>query len=66
MARLTLVGLLAIPWLLLAGLASGDAVQDLEVKGRPAIDARIAQSTTCTKDKLQVRREWYVMAFRDG
>ncbi|KAK3311021.1 uncharacterized protein B0T15DRAFT_499059 [Chaetomium strumarium] len=58
MARLSLVALLAVPWLLLAGLASGDAVLDLQNKGRPSIDAQIAKSTTCTKDKLRVRREW--------
>ncbi|KAK4039370.1 hypothetical protein C8A01DRAFT_47161 [Parachaetomium inaequale] len=58
MARLTLVGLLAVPWLLLAGLVSGDAVLDLQTKGRPSIDAQIAKSTTCTKANLKVRREW--------
>ncbi|KAL2169412.1 hypothetical protein VTG60DRAFT_6041 [Thermothelomyces hinnuleus] len=58
MARLTLARLLAVPWLLLPGLVSGDAVLDLQEKGRPAIDAQLAKSTTCTKEKLQVRREW--------
>jgi len=58
MARLTLVGLLAVPWLLLAGLVSGDAVLDLQNKGRPNIDAQLAKSTTCTKANLKVRREW--------
>jgi tyrosinase len=58
MTRLSLVALLAVPWLLLTGLVSGDAVADLEKKGRPSIDAQIAKSRTCTKDKLQVRREW--------
>jgi tyrosinase len=33
---------------------------DLQTKGRAAIDAAIAKSTSCTKDKLRVRREWYV------
>jgi len=33
-------------------------VGDLQTKGRPAIDAAIAKSKTCTKEKLQVRREW--------
>lgn len=61
MARLSLIGLLAVPWLLLAGLASGDAVTDLQNKGRPSIDAQLAKSTTCTKDKLKVRREWCVL-----
>ncbi|KAK4103364.1 Di-copper centre-containing protein, partial [Parathielavia hyrcaniae] len=58
MTRLTLIGLLAVPWLLLAGLVSADAVLDLQNKGRPSIDAQIAKSATCTKDKLKVRREW--------
>jgi tyrosinase len=58
MARLALFGLLAVPWLLLVGLVSGDAVLDLQNKGRPSIDAQIAKSKTCTKDKLRVRREW--------
>lgn len=58
MARLSLVTLLAVPWLLLTGLVSADAVADLEKKGRPSIDAQIAKSATCTKGKLQVRREW--------
>lgn len=44
--------------LALAGLAAADAVSDLEAKGRPALDATMAKSTTCSKDKLQVRREW--------
>lgn len=58
MARLTLFGLLAVPWLLLLSLVSADAVLDLQKKGRPSIDAQIAKSATCTKDKLKVRREW--------
>jgi tyrosinase len=58
MARLSVLALLAVPWLLLVSLVSGDAVGDLQTKGRPAIDAAIAKSKTCTKEKLQVRREW--------
>ncbi|KAK3899123.1 hypothetical protein C8A05DRAFT_37278 [Staphylotrichum tortipilum] len=58
MARLTLVGLLAVPWLLLVSLVSADAVLDLQNKGRASFDAKIATSATCTKDKLKVRREW--------
>lgn len=58
MARLSLVALLAVPWLMLVDFAAGDAVLDLQNKGRPNIDAQIAKSSTCTKDKLQVRREW--------
>jgi len=44
----------------LLSLVSGDIVQDLSDKGRAQVDARIAKSKTCTKEKLQVRREWYV------
>lgn len=40
-------------------LCAADVVSDLATKGRPAVDAAIAKSTTCTKEKLQVRREWY-------
>lgn len=58
MARLTLAGMLVVPWLLLASLVSGDAVLDLQNKGRPNIDAQLAKSKTCTKENLQVRREW--------
>ncbi|KAB5559646.1 hypothetical protein GE09DRAFT_1285613 [Coniochaeta sp. 2T2.1] len=62
MARRSLASLafLAVPWLLLSlvGLASGDAVLDLQNKGRPNLDAQLAKSKTCTKDKLSVRREW--------
>lgn len=59
MARISLA-LLAVPWLLLMSLVSGDAVKDLQDKGRPAVDAQIAKSKTCTKQTLQVRREWWV------
>ncbi|KAK0730293.1 hypothetical protein B0H67DRAFT_503586 [Lasiosphaeris hirsuta] len=58
MARFSAFALLAVPWLLLAGLVSGDAVLDLQNKGRPSVDAQIAKSKTCTKANLQVRREW--------
>jgi tyrosinase len=43
---------------LLSVLCAADAVSDLAAKGRPNIDAAIAKSTTCTKDKLRVRKEW--------
>ena len=45
---------------LLSALCAADAVSDLQTKGRPNIDAAIASSTTCTKDKVKVRKEWYV------
>lgn len=44
--------------LFLAALIRGDAVSDLWDKGKPALDAQLAKSTTCTKDQLVVRREW--------
>jgi len=43
---------------LLLALCSADAVSDLQTKGRAAFDAQLAKSKTCTKDKLQVRKEW--------
>ncbi|KAK4187244.1 hypothetical protein QBC35DRAFT_410854 [Podospora australis] len=58
MARFSVFALLAVPWLLLTGVASADAVNDLEKKGRPQIDAALAKSKTCTKANLKVRREW--------
>jgi tyrosinase len=42
----------------LSTLCAADAVSDLQTKGRAAFDAQLAKSTTCTKDKLQVRKEW--------
>ncbi|OAA60536.1 putative domain, di-copper centre [Niveomyces insectorum RCEF 264] len=57
-----------VPVVLLAALASSvagapaatkaDAVLDLQKKGRPQLDAAIAKSKTCTKEKLEIRREW--------
>ena len=44
----------------LSVLCAADAVSDLQTKGRAAVDAVVAKSTTCTKDKLQVRKEWLV------
>jgi hypothetical protein len=44
----------------LVGLVTADAVNDLEASGRPALDAIISQSSTCSSEKLEVRREWYV------
>lgn len=42
----------------LASIAAADVVNDLENEGRPALDAAMAASTTCSEDQLQVRREW--------
>jgi tyrosinase len=44
----------------LSALCAADAVGDLQTKGRAALDAQLAKSKTCTKEKLQVRREWSV------
>ncbi|KAL2268832.1 hypothetical protein VTJ83DRAFT_3678 [Remersonia thermophila] len=55
MTRFSLAGLVTA---LLAGVASADPVLDLQNQGRPQIDAALARSSTCTKEKLQVRREW--------
>jgi tyrosinase len=51
--------LLAPVVLFFAAQATADAVSDLQDKGRAAINAQLAKSTTCTKDKLLVRQEWY-------
>jgi hypothetical protein len=51
---------LLVTFALLAVYVQGDAVGDLQTKGRPAVDAAIAKSTTCTKDKVKVRKEWCV------
>ncbi|KAL1841066.1 hypothetical protein VTJ49DRAFT_7450 [Mycothermus thermophilus] len=50
MTRLSLAGLVTV---LLAGAASADPVLDLQNQGRPQIDAAIAKSSKCTKEKLQ-------------
>lgn len=52
-ALVTLVSFLRV-------LVSADAINNLEAQGRPAMYAALANSTTCTKEKLQIRREWYV------
>ncbi|KAH6662025.1 hypothetical protein B0J14DRAFT_310949 [Halenospora varia] len=50
---------LALPFLsLFADVVQGDALGDLQTKGRAAIDAQLAKSTTCTKATLKVRKEW--------
>ncbi|CAG8972084.1 hypothetical protein HYALB_00004950 [Hymenoscyphus albidus] len=36
----------------------GDAVSDLQTKGRTQINAQLAKSKTCTAANLQVRKEW--------
>lgn len=43
-----------------AAVVAADAVEDLQDQGRPALDAVMEQSKTCSKDQLEVRREWYV------
>lgn len=44
--------------LLLSGLVYADPVLDLQNKGRPAWDAQLAKSKTCTAANLKVRKEW--------
>lgn len=39
---------------------SADAIDDIEAQGRPALFAALANSTTCTKENMRIRREWYV------
>lgn len=60
LGALTCLRLFTAVWLLFAliSLVNGDAVLDLQTKGRPNLDAQLANSKTCTKDKLSVRREW--------
>lgn len=66
MARLLTFALLAVQWLLLVSFVSGDAVGDLLKKGRPSLDALVAKSKTCTKERLEIRREWYVCFLSDS
>src|SRR3954470_21188253 len=40
-------------------LCAADPVDDLLAQYRPVMNAAIANSTTCTKDKVRIRREWY-------
>ena len=44
--------------LLFSGLVSADSLSDLQTKGRAAINAQLAKSTTCTAANLKVRHEW--------
>ncbi|KAF7443068.1 Tyrosinase domain containing protein [Pyrenophora tritici-repentis] len=43
---------------LLSVLCAAGPVEDLLAKCRPIMDAHVAKSQTCTKDKVQIRREW--------
>jgi tyrosinase len=58
MLRLVTFALFVAQWLLFSQLVNGDAVLDLWTKGLPALEAQLAKSKTCTKDKVQVRKEW--------
>ncbi|KAI8627356.1 Di-copper centre-containing protein [Xylariaceae sp. FL1651] len=58
MLSITKLALFCANLLLLLTSVYADAVSDLWDKGKPALDAQLAKSTTCTKDKLLVRREW--------
>jgi tyrosinase len=42
----------------LLGPVSGSALNVLEEKGRVQLDVLLAESKTCTKDRLMIRREW--------
>ena len=49
----------SIAWLALLPLVwAGDVVLDLQNEGRSQVNAMVAKSKTCTKEKLQIRREW--------
>ncbi|KAG9230340.1 hypothetical protein BJ875DRAFT_158608 [Amylocarpus encephaloides] len=58
------IGLLAWTLSLFEGV-NADALGDLQTKGRPAISAQLAKSTTCTAAKLQVRKEWGDVSIAD-
>lgn len=58
MMRVLALTLAVAQLLLLISFTNADAVYDLWTKGQPALDTQLAKSTTCTKDKLQVRKEW--------
>lgn len=58
MSRLARIALVALQILLLSSIVDADAVLDLWTKGQPSLDAQLAKSTTCSKDKLQIRKEW--------
>ena len=57
MARFGLFALLAAAYVL---PVFGVTVEELQRKGRLQVDARVAKSKTCTKENLQIRREWCV------
>jgi len=42
----------------LARFSLADTVSDLQTKGRTALNAQLAQSSTCSNDELQIRQEW--------
>ncbi|KAL6150286.1 hypothetical protein ACJBU6_10585 [Exserohilum turcicum] len=50
---------------LLHVVVARDLVTDLVRRGRPAMNAAIANSTTCTKEKLRIRREWGDISARE-
>ncbi|KAM0820779.1 hypothetical protein AB5N19_06599 [Seiridium cardinale] len=58
MLRLVSFVLVTLQLLLLPILVNADAVLGLWIKGQLALDAQLAKSTTCPKDKLQIRKEW--------
>ncbi|ETS85773.1 hypothetical protein PFICI_03798 [Pestalotiopsis fici W106-1] len=58
MSRLVRIAVVALQLWLLSSVVNADAVLDLWTKGQPSLDAQLAKSTTCTKEKLQIRKEW--------
>ncbi|KAI0016289.1 hypothetical protein F4780DRAFT_696440 [Xylariomycetidae sp. FL0641] len=52
------IATISLQGLLYISAASADAVSDLWDKGKPALEAQLAKSTTCTKENLLVRQEW--------
>ncbi|KAL7776339.1 hypothetical protein CFE70_006755 [Pyrenophora teres f. teres 0-1] len=67
MARVNLRALYAflVSLSLLSVLCAAGPVEDLIAKCRPVMDAQIAQSKTCTKDKVQIRQDWGDLSIPD-
>ncbi|KAH6653851.1 hypothetical protein BKA67DRAFT_676399 [Truncatella angustata] len=58
MTRIISFVLFTVQLLLFSSIVKADAVLDLWTKGLPSLEAQLAKSKTCTKDKLQIRKEW--------
>ncbi|KAL8383595.1 hypothetical protein RB595_010677 [Gaeumannomyces hyphopodioides] len=55
---LSLLGLSVAGFVAGQGVVQPDALKQLENKGLPALQARLAKSKTCTKANLRIRKEW--------